>query len=104
MYNVLEVNETSYQNCNEQGFITNITKGGRDVFHLTEARPYYFLSGRGFCWGGMKLAILVQNRPLPPAPTPTSTTNGAPSTATGHMLLTFAITTFLVLVGVWNYI
>ncbi|KAJ0099842.1 hypothetical protein Patl1_21842 [Pistacia atlantica] len=42
-------------------FIKNITKGGRDVYQLLEPRPYYFLSGRGFCWGGMKLVIMVQN-------------------------------------------
>ncbi|XWS40926.1 hypothetical protein CRYUN_Cryun17cG0037900 [Craigia yunnanensis] len=46
-FNVLEVNKTSYENCNDQSFIQNITRGGRDVIELTEARPYYFLSSGG---------------------------------------------------------
>lgn len=66
-YNVLEVNKTSYENCNDQGFIKNITRGGRDVYQLTEARPYYFLSGGGYCWHGMKLYLIVHDG-LPPAP------------------------------------
>ncbi|KAJ6753105.1 NODULIN 55-2 putative-RELATED [Salix koriyanagi] len=65
-YNVLEVNETNYENCNDQGFIKNITRGGRDVVQLTEARPYYFLSSGGYCWGGMKVAINVED--LAPCP------------------------------------
>lgn len=70
-YNVLEVNETSYQLCNDQNFITNITRGGRDVFNLTQARPYYFLSGGGYCFQGMKLAVNVEVYvPAPLAPPP----------------------------------
>ncbi|CAO2830352.1 unnamed protein product [Amaranthus hypochondriacus] len=60
---VLEVNQTGYRNCIETNFITNITKGGRDVFNLTAARPYYFISGRGYCKRGIKLSITVQ---IPP--------------------------------------
>ncbi|XP_022157364.1 lamin-like protein [Momordica charantia] len=63
IYNVLEVNETSYESCNEKDFIFNITRGGRDVFNLTQAKPYYFLSGRGFCYQGMKLAVFVEESP-----------------------------------------
>ncbi|XP_027368552.1 lamin-like protein [Abrus precatorius] len=60
MYNVLEVNKTSYENCKDTEFIKNITRGGgRDVFQLTEAKTYYFLSGGGYCWQGMKVAINV---------------------------------------------
>ncbi|KAI6706246.1 hypothetical protein NL676_009208 [Syzygium grande] len=68
-YNVLEVNETSYDKCIETNFITNITKGGRDVFNLTEAKPYYFICGRGYCFNGMKVAVNVTEAPTPP-PTP----------------------------------
>ncbi|XP_044468833.1 lamin-like protein [Mangifera indica] len=77
MYNVLEVNKTSYNGCNDQNFITNITKGGRDVYQLQEPRPYYFLSGRGFCWGGMKLAVMVQNPTPVSAPEPTQSLSSA---------------------------
>ncbi|XP_065866402.1 early nodulin-like protein 20 [Euphorbia lathyris] len=62
-YNVLEVNKTSYEKCNEKDFIANITRGGRDVFNLTEVKPYYFLSGFGYCLKGMKVSIFVQNAP-----------------------------------------
>ncbi|KAL9427248.1 hypothetical protein AB3S75_029440 [Citrus x aurantiifolia] len=84
MYNVLEVNKTSYESCNDQGFIKNITKGGRDVFQLTEPRPYYFLSGRGFCWGGLKAAIFVQE--TAPTPAPVQARNGSPS-STGSRIM-----------------
>ncbi|XP_054817645.1 lamin-like protein [Prosopis cineraria] len=71
IYNVLEVNKTSYENCIETDFINNITRGGRDVFQLTEPRFYYFLSGRGHCWEGMKVAIQVVNGAQPsPSPLP----------------------------------
>ncbi|GMH07134.1 hypothetical protein Nepgr_008974 [Nepenthes gracilis] len=67
-FNVLEVNKTGYDKCIETTFITNITRGGRDVFNLTEAKPYYFISGRGFCVRGVKLAVNVEEyTPRPPA-------------------------------------
>ncbi|KAK8352652.1 hypothetical protein V6Z12_A05G108200 [Gossypium hirsutum] len=56
-YSVLQVNETSYPNCIEENFINNITKGGRDVFNLTMPKLYYFISGRGYCFKRMKVAI-----------------------------------------------
>lgn len=93
MYNVLEVNKTSYDSCNDRNFIRNLTRGGRDVVQLTEARPYYFLSGGGFCWQGMKLALLVQETPPVPAPTPkkdASSSNTVRSSFTGiSMILAF---------------
>ncbi|KAG4906752.1 hypothetical protein JHK82_055399 [Glycine max] len=68
IYNVLEVNKTNYENCIDTGFIENITRGGRDVFQLLEARHYYFICGRGFCSQGMKLLIDVKEptTTLPP--------------------------------------
>ncbi|XP_052191030.1 lamin-like protein [Diospyros lotus] len=75
-FNVLEVNKTNYEQCNDQNFITNITRGGRDVFNLTQAKPYYFLSSGGYCFNGMKLAINVQNYISPPAPAPAKNGGG----------------------------
>ncbi|CAN0923205.1 Lamin-like protein [Linum grandiflorum] len=77
MYSVLEVNKTSYEACTEVGFIHNITRGGRDVFKLTEARNYYFISGGGACFNGLKVAINVEKHP--PAPTPAPAKSSAPS-------------------------
>ncbi|XP_047337106.1 lamin-like protein [Impatiens glandulifera] len=69
--NVLEVNKTDYETCNSDHFLQNCTTGaGRDVVQLKETRPYYFLSGKGFCWGGMKVLIDVQNLPPPPSAQP----------------------------------
>ncbi|GMN47070.1 hypothetical protein TIFTF001_016254 [Ficus carica] len=64
VHNVLEVNKTSYENCEEKGFKTNITRGGRDVFNLTETKVYYFICGRGFCSNGMRVAVSVLDIPL----------------------------------------
>ncbi|KAL9233662.1 hypothetical protein vseg_008627 [Gypsophila vaccaria] len=68
-FDVVEVNETGYRDCNNNFMITNITRGaGRDVYQLKEARPYYFICTRGYCYGGMKLAINVTLPPTPPPP------------------------------------
>ncbi|XVF14331.1 hypothetical protein REPUB_Repub09cG0050100 [Reevesia pubescens] len=75
-FNVLEVNKTSYENCNDQSFIQNITRGGRDVIELTEARRYYFLSSGGYCFHGMKVVVNVA---IPQAPAPAPVKNGFPS-------------------------
>ncbi|XVE68207.1 hypothetical protein DITRI_Ditri09bG0049900 [Diplodiscus trichospermus] len=84
-FNVLEVNKTSYDNCNDQGFIHNITRGGRDVVQLTETRPYYFLSSGGYCFHGMKVVVNVEI-PLAPAPAPAK--NGSPqSTSAGSYMV-----------------
>ena len=70
-FNVLEVNKTGYENCIDTRFIKNITRGGgRDVFQLTEDKTYYFISGGGFCWQGLKVAIDVTEH-VAPAPEPT---------------------------------
>nr|POE78773.1 lamin-like protein [Quercus suber] len=69
--NVLEVNKTDYESCNSDNFLHNWTTGaGRDVVPLNVTRNYYFISGKGFCYGGMKLAIHVENLPPPPTSTP----------------------------------
>lgn len=74
IYNVLEVNKTSYENCIDTDFIHNITRGGRDVFQFLEVRPYYFLSGRGFCFQGMRVAINVEEiAPVPQSAVPNKT-------------------------------
>nr|KYP73216.1 Lamin-like protein [Cajanus cajan] len=71
MYNVLEVNETSYANCITTGFIKNVSTGaGRDVFQLTEFKTFYFLSGGGYCSDGMKVAIKVTEGVAAPTPAP----------------------------------
>ncbi|CAI8586634.1 unnamed protein product [Vicia faba] len=76
-FNVLEVNQTSYEKCIDTGFIKNISTGaGRDVFQLTEAKTYYFLSGGGYCWQGVKVAVGVSDH-LPPAPVPAPKESGA---------------------------
>ncbi|CAL5185930.1 unnamed protein product [Lathyrus oleraceus] len=59
-YNVLEVNKTSYENCIDTDFIKNVTRGGRDVVQLIEAKTYYFISSGGYCFHGMKVAVNVE--------------------------------------------
>lgn len=82
MFNVLEVNETSYEKCTDQGFIFNITRGGgRDVFELVKPKPYYFLSSGGYCYNGMKVAVNVVDY-VPAAPL------HSPITANGCSMIT----------------
>ncbi|KAK9698325.1 hypothetical protein RND81_08G096400 [Saponaria officinalis] len=78
--NVLEVNKTNYENCNAEHPKANWTTGaGRDVVPLNQTRHYYFISGNGFCYGGMKLAINVVKPPPPPSASPVK--NAAPPTS-----------------------
>ncbi|KAI3913950.1 hypothetical protein MKW98_010762 [Papaver atlanticum] len=76
LYSVFEVNKTDYESCSTDHPLYNISKGGgRDVYQLNHARPYYFISGGGFCWQGMKLTLVVQE--LPPAPTEAPSSSGS---------------------------
>ncbi|KAL6953532.1 hypothetical protein U1Q18_038570 [Sarracenia purpurea var. burkii] len=69
--NVLEVNKTDYESCNSDHPLHNWTTGaGRDVVPLNVTRQYYFVSGKGFCYGGMKISVLVENPPPPPVASP----------------------------------
>lgn len=75
--NVLEVNKTDYENCISDHPLHNWTTGaGRDVVPLNVTRTYYFISGKGFCFGGMKIAVHVENPPPPPSALPVK--NGSP--------------------------
>lgn len=76
--NVLEVNKTDYESCNSDHPLHSWTTGaGRDVVPLNVTRDYYFISGKGFCYGGMKLAVHVENPPPPPVASPVE--SGSPS-------------------------
>ncbi|KAK6266823.1 hypothetical protein QUC31_017660 [Theobroma cacao] len=78
--NVLEVNKTDYESCNSDHPLHNWTTGaGRDVVPLNVTRHYYFISGKGFCYGGMKLAVPVENPPPPPTSSPLNEKSGSPS-------------------------
>ncbi|KAJ7974360.1 Lamin-like protein [Quillaja saponaria] len=76
-FNVLEVNSTNYENCNDRDFIKNITRGGRDVVQLTEARLYYYLSSGGYCYHGMKVAVQVEDPGAAPALAPAAPAKNA---------------------------
>lgn len=78
--NILEVNKTDYESCNSDHPLHNWTRGaGRDVVPLNVTRNYYFISGKGFCYGGMKLAVHVENPPPPPTASPLNEKSGSPS-------------------------
>jgi len=78
--NVLEVNKTDFESCNSDHPLHNLTRGaGRDVVPLNVTRNYYFISGKGFCYGGMKLAVHVANPPPPPTAAPLNEKSGSSS-------------------------
>ncbi|XP_010258208.1 PREDICTED: lamin-like protein [Nelumbo nucifera] len=86
--NVLEVNKTNYETCNENHPIHNWTTGaGRDVVPLNVTKTYYFISGKGFCYGGMKVAVHVEKLPPPPASLPEKSKNGSPSNYGSQIVL-----------------
>ncbi|XP_062106578.1 early nodulin-like protein 17 [Humulus lupulus] len=68
---VIEVNKTNYETCNAEHPVHNWTTGaGRDVAPLNVTRHYYFISSKGSCYGGMKIAVQVENLPPPPKASP----------------------------------
>ncbi|CAN6839922.1 unnamed protein product [Brassica oleracea] len=96
-HNILQVNKSSCEQCINIDFISNVTRGGRDVFQLFQPKPYYFICGRGYCHQGMKLTVNVLPKPAPSTPTaiitPASTTTTLiPSNA--FAAVTMAILTF----------
>ncbi|CAL0299051.1 unnamed protein product [Lupinus luteus] len=76
-YNILEVNKTSYENCIDNGFMKNLTRGGRDVVELKEARTYYYISSGGYCFHQMKVAVHVEEHQAPITTSPPPTMNSA---------------------------
>ncbi|EPS64512.1 hypothetical protein M569_10269 [Genlisea aurea] len=88
-FNVLEVNQTNYDACNAEHFLRNWTTGaGRDVVPLNVTRDYYFISGNGFCYGGTKVKVHVEDSPPPPAsPKNSAGGAGAVSGRRGAMLI-----------------
>lgn len=102
-YNVLQVNKTNYEKCGDKDFIENVTRGGRDVFNLTEAKPFYFICGRGdYCSKGMKIAVHVETDPPPPTASPNLTISASPSPSSihGHLLLACTIAFFSIFCSV----
>uniref|UniRef100_A0A7C8ZZU9 Phytocyanin domain-containing protein n=3 Tax=Opuntia streptacantha TaxID=393608 RepID=A0A7C8ZZU9_OPUST len=89
--NVLEVNKTDYETCNSDHPLVNWTRGaGRDVVPLNQTKTYYIISGKGFCFGGMKLAAKVEKPPPPPSQAP-GKDNAAPRFSyKSHLVLPLA--------------
>ena len=84
--NVLEVNEMDYESCDSNHPLVNWTTGkGRDVVPLNVTRRYYFISGKGFCYGGAKLAVNVENAPPPPVASPEK--SGSPASFYGGRIV-----------------
>jgi len=63
-HNVVQVNQSGYDNCTTDNAIGNWSSG-KDFLFLNESKRYYYIDGRGGCYGGMKITFLVQN-PAPP--------------------------------------
>ncbi|CAO2166503.1 unnamed protein product [Urochloa humidicola] len=73
MYDVVQVpNETAYNNCDSSSPIVSYSRGHNFVFQLNHTGRLYFICSRGFCFNGMKVSVLVQPAPLPPAMPPSS--------------------------------
>ena len=68
-HNILQVNKSSYEQCINIDFISNVTRGGRDVFQLFQPKPYYFICGRGYChqaWRSLLTSFLSRRHQLQP--------------------------------------
>ncbi|KAG0486011.1 hypothetical protein HPP92_008106 [Vanilla planifolia] len=73
MYDVVQVNETDYDRCSADHPILVWNGGNSYATQLNETGRYYYICSRGYCWEGMKVALVVENRPTPaPVPSPSS--------------------------------
>lgn len=98
---VLEVNKTNYETCNTEHPLHNWTTGaGRDVVPLNVTKTYYFVSGNGFCYGGMKVAIHVEKLPPPPSSLPHK--NGSPSLLLSTVRGQILVPALFAIAAVWN--
>lgn len=101
--NVLEVNKTNYENCISDNPLHNWTTGaGRDVVPLNVTKTYYFISGKGFCFGGMKVAIPVEKAPPPPSSAPVK--NGGPPSSPSTFRSQIFVPALFAVAAVWDSI
>ncbi|GFP91766.1 lamin-like protein [Phtheirospermum japonicum] len=99
--NVLEVNRSGYDNCTAEQPMHNWTTGaGRDVVPLNVTRDYYFISGKGFCFSGMKLAIHVQDPPPPPSYPPSR--SSSPASLTSNFRGRVFVPALFAVAAVWD--
>eukprot|EP01018_Ginkgo_biloba_P021528 Gb_35542 [translate_table: standard] len=68
-HNVVQVNQSGYDNCTMDNAIGNWSSG-KDFFFLNESKRYYYVDGRGFCYNGMKITFFVNE--TAPAPNPSA--------------------------------
>lgn len=59
-HNVVQVNQSGYDNCTTDNAIGNWSSG-KDFFFLNVSKRYYYIDGRGGCYSGMKITFFVKN-------------------------------------------
>ncbi|CAN6702467.1 hypothetical protein ACFX13_045960 [Malus domestica] len=97
---VIEVNQTNYVSCNAEHPLHNWTTGaGRDVVPLNVTRDYYFITSKGYCYGGMKLAVKVENMPPPPEAAPVKSKSSDLTPAFGSQ---FVLPSVLAIGTMWD--
>ncbi|KAG6467220.1 lamin-like protein [Zingiber officinale] len=101
MADVIQVDEAAYNKCDASNPISNYSKGRSYAFQLNHTGPYYFICSRGFCYGGMRLAIVAEPLPPPSSPPTSQHLSAGPrsSHAGAYPLLSVAVvaTSFLFL-------
>ncbi|RWW62105.1 hypothetical protein BHE74_00030782 [Ensete ventricosum] len=90
MADVVQVDEAGYNKCDASNPISNYSKGRNYAFQLNHTGRYYFICSRGYCYGGMRLAILAERLP-PPSPPSSSHSNSAARCRLSPALLALAV-------------
>ncbi|KAG5555989.1 hypothetical protein RHGRI_006578 [Rhododendron griersonianum] len=100
-YDVLEVGRSGYDSCDDKNLLMNVTEDADyNIFKLTEAKSYYFISSRDHCLQGLKMVINVNTLPPPPPPPPPPTPEySSANTCTLNMILTSLL---ILWAGVFN--
>ncbi|KAM0923895.1 hypothetical protein ACQ4PT_005210 [Festuca glaucescens] len=84
MYDVVQVaDEAAYEKCDPSNPVVSYDRGRNFVIQLNRTGRYYFICSRGYCWGGMKVTVLVDPRPAPPPSAVAPSASGAAAAAAG---------------------
>lgn len=94
-HNVLQVNQSGYDNCTIDNPIGNWSSG-KDFIFLNVSKRYYFIEGRGNCYGGMKLTFFVDK--VAPAPHPSKNAS-ADAKSDAECVSVSVVSAFVMFVG-----
>ncbi|GLJ04669.1 hypothetical protein SUGI_0000970 [Cryptomeria japonica] len=85
-HNVLQVNQSGYDNCTTDNPIANWSSG-KDFMELNESKRYWYIDGKGGCFAGMKVTFKVNKTASAPQPSAANTSSDSKASDAADCLL-----------------